>query len=97
MAKALAGGISLEAAGETLSIGAVCLFLRSLGGNPMGVQLLTSINLRCYPAAARRNQSQEQLMLLLTWQSRPEIRSTRAAWGPTRSRHGALVGKWHQA
>ena len=32
MAKALAGGISLESAGEALSIGAAGLFLRSLGG-----------------------------------------------------------------
>ena len=39
MAKALAGGISLEGAGEALSIGAAGLFLRSLGGNPMDVHL----------------------------------------------------------
>ena len=48
MAKALAGGISLEGAGEALSIGAAGLFLRSLGGNPMDVHLHTSINLRRY-------------------------------------------------
>jgi hypothetical protein len=46
MAKALAGGISLDGAGEALSIGAAGLFLRSLGGNPMDVHLHTSINLR---------------------------------------------------
>jgi hypothetical protein len=46
MAKALAGGISLEGAGEALSIGAAGLFLRSVGGNPMDVHLHTSINLR---------------------------------------------------
>src|ERR1051326_6076566 len=46
MAKAMAGGISLEGAGEALSIGAAGLFLRSLGGNPMDVHLHTSINLR---------------------------------------------------
>ncbi|MBO0737760.1 MAG: hypothetical protein J2P48_14500, partial [Alphaproteobacteria bacterium] len=48
MAKALAGGLSLEGAGEALSIGAAGLFLRSLGGNPMDVHLHTSINLRRY-------------------------------------------------
>jgi hypothetical protein len=48
MAKALAGGISLEGAGEALSIGAAGLFLRSLGGNPMDVHLHTSVNLRRY-------------------------------------------------
>jgi hypothetical protein len=36
MAKALAGGISLEGAGEALSIGAAGLFLRSLGLSPCG-------------------------------------------------------------
>jgi hypothetical protein len=48
MAKALAGGISLEGAGEALSIGAAGLFLRSLGGNPMDVHLHTGTNLRRY-------------------------------------------------
>ena len=48
MAKALADGLSLEGAGEALSIGAAGLFLRSLGGNPMDVHLHTSVNLRRY-------------------------------------------------
>jgi hypothetical protein len=39
MAKALAGGISLEGAGEALSIGAAGLSMRSLGGNPMGAPM----------------------------------------------------------
>jgi hypothetical protein len=43
MAKALAGEISLEGAGEALSIGAAGLFLRSLGGNPMDVHLSSPI------------------------------------------------------
>jgi hypothetical protein len=46
MAKASASGISLEGAGEGLSLGAAGLFLRSLGGNPMDVHWHTSINLR---------------------------------------------------
>jgi hypothetical protein len=37
MAKASASGISLEGAGEGLSLGAAGLFLRSPGGNPMDV------------------------------------------------------------
>ena len=48
MAKALADGLSIEGAGEALSIGAAGLFLRSLGGNPMDVHLHTSANLRRY-------------------------------------------------
>ena len=48
MAKALGDGLSLEGAGEALSIGAAGLFLRSLGGNPMDVHLHTSANIRRY-------------------------------------------------
>ncbi len=76
MAKALAGGISLEGAGEALSIGAAGLFLRSLGGNPMDVHLHTSINLRRYLLRLDGISLKNKLMLLLTWQSGPEIRST---------------------
>ena len=64
MAKAWAGGISLEGAGEALSMGAAGLFLRSLGGNPMDVHLHTSVNLR-RPAgldrASRRDRVPRQL------------------------------------
>jgi len=76
MAKALAGGISLEGAGEALSIGAAGLFLRSLGGNPMDVHLHTSVNLRRYLLRQDGISLKNKLMLLLTWQSGPEIRST---------------------
>ncbi|MGH8059525.1 MAG: hypothetical protein ACREOH_20190, partial [Candidatus Entotheonellia bacterium] len=41
LAKGLADGLSLEGAGEALSIGATGLFLRSLTGNPMDVHLHT--------------------------------------------------------
>jgi hypothetical protein len=76
MAKALAGGLSLEGAGEALSIGAAGLFLRSLGGNPMDVHLHTSINLRRYLLRLDGISIRNKLLLLLTWQSGPEIRST---------------------
>jgi hypothetical protein len=46
IAEALAGGLSMEGAGEALSIGAAGLFLRSLTGNPMDVHLHTSANVR---------------------------------------------------
>jgi hypothetical protein len=82
MAKALADGLSLEGAGEALSIGAAGLFLRSLGGNPMDVHLHTSANLRRYllrlDGLSRRN----KLMLLLTWHIGPEIRSTAGRMQP---------------
>ncbi len=90
MAKALAGGISLEGAGEALSIGAAGLFLRSLGGNPMDVHLHTSINLRRYLLRLDGISLKNKLMLLLTWQSGPEIRSTAGADGALpAARHGS--------
>jgi hypothetical protein len=76
MAEALAGGISLEGAGEALSIGAAGLFMRSLCGNPMDVHLHTSVNLRRYLLRLDGISLKNKLMLLLTWQSGPEIRST---------------------
>jgi len=75
IAKALVDGLSLEGAGEALSIGAAALFMRSLGGNPMDVHLHTSINLRRY--LLRLDLSpRNKLLLLLTWHTGPEIRST---------------------
>ena len=82
MAKALADGLSLEGAGEALSIGAAGLFLRSLGGNPMDVHLHTSINLRRYLLRLDGVSMRNKLMLLLTWQSGPEIRSTASRMQP---------------
>jgi hypothetical protein len=82
MAKALADGLSLEGGGEALSIGAAGLFMRSLGGNPMDVHLHTSINLRRYLLRLDGLSVKNKLMLLLTWQSGPEIRSTQTRMEP---------------
>jgi hypothetical protein len=82
MAKALADGLSLEGAGEALSIGAASLFLRSLGGNPMDVHLHTSVNLRRYLIRLDGISLKNKLMMLLTWQSGPEIRSTQMRMQP---------------
>ena len=76
MAKALADGLSLEGGGEALSIGAAGLFLRSLGGNPMDVHLHTSVNLRRWLLRQDSLSIRNKVLLLLTWQSGPEIRST---------------------
>jgi hypothetical protein len=76
IAKALADGLSLEGAGESLSIGAAGLFMRSLGGNPMDVHLHTSVNLRRYLLRFDGLSLRNKLMLLLTWHVGPEIRST---------------------
>jgi hypothetical protein len=82
MAQALAAGLSLEGGGEALSIGAAALFLRSLGGNPMDVHLHTSINLRRYLLKLDGISIRNKVLLLLTWQSGPEIRSTATRMQP---------------
>ncbi len=76
MGKALADGLSLEGAGEALSIGAAILFTRSRGGNPMAVHLHTSANIRRYLLKLDGLSLKNKLLLLLTWHSGPEIRST---------------------
>ena len=76
LAKALAEGLSLEGAGEALSIGAAGLFLRSLTGNPMDVHLHTSANLRRYLVLLDGLSMRNRLLALLLWHTGPEIRST---------------------
>ena len=82
MAQALADGLSLEGGGEALSIGAAGLFMRSLGGNPMDVHLHTSINLRRWLLRQDGLSIRNKVLLLLTWQSGPEIRSTATRMAP---------------
>ena len=82
MAKALADGLSLEGGGEALSIGAAALFMRSLGGNPMDVHLHTSVNLRRWLLRQDGLSLRNKIMLLLTWHSGPEIRSTAGRMQP---------------
>jgi hypothetical protein len=76
LAQALAEGLSLEGAGEALSIGAAGLFLRSLTGNPMDVHLHTSINLRRYLMRLEGLSLRNKLLVLLLWHTGPEVRST---------------------
>ena len=83
MAEALANGLSLEGAGEALSIGAAGLFLRSLTGNPMDVHLHTSANLRRYLLRLDGLSPRNKLMLLLTWHVGPEVKSTQYRMEPT--------------
>src|SRR5919109_1007189 len=83
LAKALADGLSLAGAGEALSIGAAGLFLRSLTGNPMGVHLHTSVNLRRYLVQLEGLSLRNKLLALLLWHTGPEIRSTQRRLEPT--------------
>ena len=93
MAKALADGLSLEGGGEALSIGAAGLFLRSLGGNPMDVHLHTSVNLRRWLLRQDGLSIRNKALLLLTWQSGPEIRSTATRMEPAPRPDMAAVAK----
>ena len=82
IASALGKGLSLDGAGEALSIGAAGLFLRSLGGNPMDVHLHTSVNLRRYLVRLEGLSLRNKLLLLLNWHLGPEIRSTQMRMQP---------------
>ncbi|HTC11551.1 MAG TPA: hypothetical protein VK726_22535 [Acetobacteraceae bacterium] len=76
IAQALADGMSMEGAGEALSIGAAGLFMRSQTGNPMDVHLHTSANLRRYLLKLDGLSLKNRLLILLLWQTGPEVKST---------------------
>jgi hypothetical protein len=82
MSEALAAGLSLEGAGEALSIGAAGLFLRSLTGNPMDVHLHTSANLRRYLISLDGLSLRNKLLILLLWHTGPEVKSTQYRMEP---------------
>jgi hypothetical protein len=76
LAQALADGLSMEGAGEALSIGAAGLFMRSLTGNPMDVHLHTSINLRRWLIRLDGLSMKNKLLTLLLWHTGPEVKGT---------------------
>jgi hypothetical protein len=81
-AKALVDGLSMEGAGEALSIGAAGLFMRSLTGNPMDVHLHTSVNIRRWLLKLDGLSMHSKLLVLLTWHMGPEIKSTQFRMEP---------------
>jgi len=76
ISKSLADGLSMQGAGEALSIGAAGLFMRSLTGNPMDVHLHTSVNLRRYLVNLDGISLRNKILCLLLWHTGPEVRST---------------------
>jgi hypothetical protein len=82
LTQAIANGLSLEGAGEALSIGAAGLFLRSQTGNPMDVHLHTSANLRRWLLKLDGFSVKNKLLTLLHWQTGPEIKSTQYRMEP---------------
>ena len=93
MADALAAGLSLDGAGEALSIGAAGLFQRSLTGNPMDVHLHTSVNLRRWLLKLEGLSLKNKLLMLMTWHTGPEIRSTANRMEPAPQPDMAAVAK----
>jgi len=93
MAQALADGLSLEGGGEALSIGAAGLFMRSLTGNPMDVHLHTSANLRRWLLRLDGLNIKTKLLLLMTWHTGPEVRSTANRMEPWPQPDEAAVAK----
>jgi len=74
LAQALGDGLSLEGAGEGLSVGGSTLFLRSLTGNPMDVHINTGANTRRYLLRQPELSRRIKLQALLTWNTGPEVR-----------------------
>ncbi len=74
LAQALGGGLSLEGAGEALSVGGSTLFLRSKTGNPMDVHINTGANTRRYLLRQPELSRRIKLQALLTWNTGPEVR-----------------------
>jgi hypothetical protein len=73
LAKALADGLSLEGAGEALSVGGSTLFLRSQTGNPMDVHINTGANTRRYLLRQPELSLPTKLRALLMWHTGPEV------------------------
>lgn len=72
IAQALSKGLSLEGAGEALSIGASLVFLRSNYGNPMDSHLNTGSNARRYLLKMEGVSLKNKLLALMTGISGPE-------------------------
>src|SRR5690349_6424023 len=73
LARALADGLSLEGAGEAISVGGSTLFLRSQTGNPMDVHINTGANTRRYLLRQPELSRRIKVQALLVWNSGPEV------------------------
>ncbi len=82
LGEALAQGMSLEAAGEALSIGAMLLYLRSDYGNPFDVHLVTGASARRYLISLEGVSTRNKICALLSWATGHEVRGSEArlAW-----------------
>jgi len=74
-AKVLADGLSLEGAGEALSLAASDLFLRLDTSNPMDVHMHTGVNARRHVLRVNGICKENKILALLLWNSGPEVRN----------------------
>jgi hypothetical protein len=82
VAQALGDGLSLEGAGEGLSVGGSTLFLRSQTGNPMDVHINTGANTRRYLLRQPELTVRTKLRALLMWHTGPEVRMAQRMLAP---------------
>lgn len=90
-AKALAAGLSLEGAGEGLSLAASDLFLRLDTSNPMDVHMNTGANVRRHILRENGVSAQNKLLALLTWNSGPEVKPAAPRISPEPHPHPDVV------
>ena len=92
----LAAGLSLQGAGEALSIGGARLFLRSCSGNPFDVHIHSGINARRYLLGLDGLSAKSKLLALLSWPMGLEVRylDESLIWPlePDAKRAGRLAG-----
>ena len=84
LAEALAHGLSLEGAGEALSIGAATIYLSTNLASPLDSHLHTGANARRYLLNMEGVSLQNKLLALLTGITGPEctLSEERIAWSP---------------
>jgi hypothetical protein len=82
VARALADGLSLEGAGEGVSVGGSTIFLRSQTGNPMDVHINTGANTRRYLLRQPELSLRTKLQALLMWHTGPEVRMVQRMLAP---------------
>ena len=83
LARALGEGLSLDGAGEALSVGGSSLFLRSQTGNPMDVHINTGANTRRYLLRQPELSLRTKLRALLVWHTGPEVMMAQRMLAPT--------------
>jgi hypothetical protein len=82
MAEALANGLSLQGAGEALSIGASSIFVNSSYGNPMDAHLHTGVNTRRYLLDLPDVTPRSKLLALLSGVTGPECTASETMMDP---------------